>query len=329
MAVCAARMLGFSALLLLIAAFAPGCDTGRQDSPPSSTEPSAQTDTVFSDRIESLEAEVAVAEAAVSAAEAEAAELAAEQAAEARAAIIRAAELERKLEVTESILFGVFQYPQEETVPPAVLWLPPGGYRTNEASVPIAVMSPRGWTVTIDGAVVEPEVGDSGLVRMISTEVNLDEGVNRITIFAVSNSGEERDLSISVTRDSSLVRRYGRILDNRVDPDRGWAWYAGIDFGEMDLEPEYGQGDFDTGDVAIDFHPVAHDAIGIFTDAATGFSIYGQDRLVLIGDEIRDIFYGFHGHPERLDGDPHTWVVDLLLDDDEITQFIGPVPLGD
>jgi len=215
-----------------------------------------------------------------------------------------------KLARCEEMLFP----PDEgEEWPPSspALWFPPTSwYVTESDTIEVVVFASASSVVLIAGLEVESggrwAVGNAVFIR----EVPLAEGPNPIEIVA---DGEP--LLATVERDSGLTRQYGRVLDSRVE----WSesridHFLGIDYGDMDFEPDYGQGDFEAGEVIVEFAQLAPTSVAIVT------SPYSS-KLVLTGED--DIWEHFSYEVSHFD----PWSV--LLEGDTIIQIEGPIPLGD
>lgn len=182
------------------------------------------------------------------------------------------------------------------------IWSPPhSGYQTEAAAITVVIIGPDDDRVTVNGMVADIE-DSAGPESTYSLEIPLDEGPNRLDMTIGEN-----DVAWSVIRDSSLVRRYGRVLDPRRES-------LGIDYGDMDFQPEYGAGDFDPGDVVVEFADVPASARVITTSAYSSMVIITGQKA------IADFF---------LDVSPPTDVWSVLLRDNSIVHLEGPVPLGD
>jgi hypothetical protein len=153
-------------------------------------------------------------------------------------------------------------------------------------------------------------------------EVPLTEGENNLTI-TVATAEIEETLDLQVVRDSGLVRSYGRILDTRAS-DTSRAWDAGVDFGEIDLEPDYGRADFEAGEVVVEFYPMAAGAVAMINwpyDEMLPPQVRGRD-------EIWDML-NFNLEPDHpYQPVARTWVWSILIDGDKIVQ-LETVALGD
>lgn len=225
----------------------------------------------------------------------------------------------------EQLLFGVTKYPEADVEAPGILFIPTHGYRTIEPQITVEVMAAEGSTVTIDGAEASELMAYAGGLMRYAREVDLEIGSNAISVSVTSISGEITDLPMVVYHDPQLVQRFGFVVATPIE-DYGSTWQVGVDFVDVDMGGEFGN-TYDNPQVDIELFPVSAGALASIRDGATGFGIYSEELLVLTGREIRDMFHGFHGHPERLDGDPHTWVFSLLIDNGRIVQF-EPIPIG-
>ena len=186
------------------------------------------------------------------------------------------------------------------------IWSPATSpYLTLDPAIEVRIYARRDATVQVGAVTAEPVQDWAGGHAMFIATIELDEGPNAIR---VDIDGIVTDLA--VVRDSSLQRRYGRVLDT-------WGHYLelGIDFGEMDFEPDYGQGDFFPGDIAVDFKPLASDVVLID-------SPFWEWETVTRGD---DSVWEYFAHGEG----SHNDVYNILLDGDTVLQLEGPVPLGD
>lgn len=183
-----------------------------------------------------------------------------------------------------------------------IIWFPPhSGYHTEAEAITVEIIASDGADVSVNGLV--PVVDDrAGPESTYSIDLSLDEGPNRLDIAI-----DDKNVSWSVVRDSSLNRAYGRVLDPRRDA-------LGIDYGEMDLEPAYGQGDFDPGVVVVEFADVAASTNVITTSPYTS-------RVIITGQQA---IFGFYHN----DSAP-TEVWSVLLRGNEIVHLEGPMPLGD
>ena len=220
----------------------------------------------------------------------------------------------------------------EEWPPPSPdVWFPPrSGFVTNEPSITVVVFAPESATVTVNEAVAEPSSDRwAGGNRLFTAAVPLREGANTVGVVV-----DAETTLLDVVYDAGLVRRYGRVLDSRgtvlpagstergVQPGCGFGeenacvlYELGVDFGEIDLEPEYGQGDFEPGQVVVEFKRLTPSTIApITTHAGT--------ELLLEGSEMIWEFFS-HGETTHFD------VWNFLLDADAIVQIEGTVPLGD
>lgn len=225
----------------------------------------------------------------------------------------------------EHLLSDVVKYPTAGVEPPAILFIPTHGYRTIEPQITVEVMATEGSTVTIDGAEASELMAYAGGLMRYTAEVDLEVGSNAISVSVTSTSGEIADLPMVVYHDPQLVQRFGFVVATPIE-DHGSTWHVGVDLVDVDMGGEFGN-TYNNPQVDIELFPVSAGALAPIRDGATGFGIYSEELLVLTGRAIRDLFYGFHGHPERLDGDPHTWVFSLLIDDGQIVQF-EPIPIG-
>ena len=237
---------------------------------------------------------------------------------------LRDEELDR-LTQCEHLLFGVTKYPSVEAKAPGILFIPTHGYRTIEQRITVEVMAVEGSTVTVDGAVAHELMGYAGGFMRYTGEADLDVGSNAIDVSVASPEGQVVELPMVVYHDPQLEQRFGFVVSTPIE-GYGPSWQVGIDYVNVELGSEFGNS-YDNPTVDVEVLPVSVGALALVRDGATGFGIYGEELLVLTGPEIRDLFYGFHGHPERLDGDPHTWVFSILLDDGEVVQF-EPIPIG-
>lgn len=234
-----------------------------------------------------------------------------------------------KLEQCEEILFSSDRAEDGPSDEPAV-WFPNlAGHVTNEAEVTIVAFADADADVTVAGFEATPfDWGPSGY-RPFLVVVPLEEGSNSLD--AVVDS---EPFTITVIYDPSLVRRYGRVLDTRamllpagsiepgVEEGCGFAedqacvvYELGIDFGEMDLEPDYGQGDFSPGEIDVEF-------LRLTPSVAVATADFGGPNDGLAGSEEVWNFFG-HGNTTLFD------VWNFLLDNDLIVQIAGPLPLGD
>lgn len=215
-----------------------------------------------------------------------------------------------KLARCEEMLFP----PDEgEEWPPSspALWFPPTPwYVTESATIEVMVFAPESSEVLIAGLDVEPGgrwVGDNAV---FIHDVPLAEGRNPIEIIA---DGEP--LIATIERDSSLIRRFGRVLDSRAEwSESRTDHFLGIDYGDMDFEPEYGQGDFEAGDVIVEFVQLTPTSVAVVT------SPYSS-KIILTGED--DIWEYFSYEVSHFD----PWSV--LLDGDTLIQIEGPIQLGD
>lgn len=216
-----------------------------------------------------------------------------------------------KLVRCEEMLFPPIDDEEWPPSSPAVWFPSSGGYVTNEPTILVAVFASQSVIVTVNGTVATQSSDDwVGGNAIFSAEASLAQGPNDITVVA----GDEV-FDLVVVRDPSLLRRYGRVLDIKEVWDEGS--YLGIDFGEMDLVPDYGQGDFDPGEVIVEFYRLVPSTMAIISD---GPAAYDETRLVGTESILADYFYtGDCGH--------NVW--NFLLDGDTIVQIEGPVPLGD
>lgn len=237
---------------------------------------------------------------------------------------LRDEELERLIQC-EHLLFDVTKYPSAEAEAPGILFIPTHGYRTIEPRISVEVMAVEGSTVTVDGAEAHELVGYAGGFMRYRGEVDLDVGSNAIDVSVTSPEGQVTDLPMVVYHDPHLEQRYGFVVSTPIE-GYGPSWQVGIDYIDVEFGGEFGNS-YDNPTVDVEVLPVSAGALAFVRDGATGFGIYSEELLVLTGPEIRDLFYGFHGQPERLDGDPHTWVLSLLLDAGEVVQF-EPIPIG-
>lgn len=189
---------------------------------------------------------------------------------------------------------------------PAV-WSPAySGFRTVEATLPVVVYAPYASEMTVNGV----DADDDWSPYFVAT-VPLEEGDNVLDIDA---GGEV--IQMLVVRDSALVRRYGRVLDAFVEWDAatGTDWFLGIDYGDMDLEPDYGTGDFDTGAVIVEFGELTASTPLIIDSAYSS-------RIILTDPQSIVDYFWYESPP--------TDVWNVLLDGDTIVQIEGPMPLGD
>jgi hypothetical protein len=205
---------------------------------------------------------------------------------------------------------------------PAIL-LPPGSpYLTDHESTEVLMLAPASATVTINGMDMtarQPWVGGN---MSFSAEVPLIEGENNLTI-TVASAGIEQTLDLRVVRDSGLIRGYGRILDTRAS-DASRAWEAGVDFGEIDLEPDYGRADFEAGDVVVEFLPMAADAVAMINwpyNEMLPPQVRGRDE---IWDMLNLNLEPDHPYQPVA----RTWVWSILIDGEQIVQ-LETVALGD
>lgn len=211
---------------------------------------------------------------------------------------------EEKLAHCEEMLFPRESMEWPESTP--AVWSPPHtGYRTAEPTITVVVYAPDSLAMAVNGVTADPESSPYFWV-----EVPLVEGDNQLVV--ETDDGELRMLAI---RDSSLVRRYGRVLDALAEWDEsGTDWFLGIDYGEMDLEPDYGQGDFETGDVTVEFGELLPSTTVIVQ------SPYSSKEIITGPEAIADYF--------RYESPP-TDVWNVLLDGDTIVHIEGPMLLGD
>lgn len=136
--------------------------------------------------------------------------------------------------------------------------------------------------------------------------VNLDAGSNEIVV--TINSGETE---LSIIREPTFEHVYGRVLDTWTGGE------LGIDFGEMDFEPDYGQGDFFPGQIVVEAKQLDPKVVLIYQPER------GWDwPLAIQGDgPVWDFFtYG--------DSRNHD-VWNIILNGDTIVQIEGPIPLGE
>jgi outer membrane murein-binding lipoprotein Lpp len=234
---------------------------------------------------------------------------------------LREEQLERLIQY-EHLLYGD---PSAKVNAPGTLFIPTHGYRTIEPQITIEVMVEEGSTVTIAGTEAAEVTSYAGGFIRHAAEVNLGVGSNMISVLATSPDSNVVELPMVVYHDPYLEQRYGFVVSTPIEAD-GPSWQVGIDYIDIELGGEFGNS-YDNPTVDVEVLPVSAGALAFVRDGATGFGIYSEELLVLTGPEIRDLFYGFHGHPERLDGDPHTWVFSLLLDHGEVVQF-EPIPIG-
>ena len=237
---------------------------------------------------------------------------------------LREEQLERLIQC-EHLLYGVARYPSAKVNAPGTLFIPTHGYRTIEPQITIEVMVEEGSTVTIAGVEAAEVMSYAGGFIRHAAEVDLGVGSNMISVLATSPDSKVVELPMVVYHDPYLEQRYGFVVSTPIEAD-GPSWQVGIDYIDVELGGEFGNS-YDNPTIDVEVLPVSASALAFVRDGATGFGIYSEELLVLTGPEIRDLFYGFHGHPERLDGDPHTWVFSLLLDHGEVVQF-EPIPIG-
>lgn len=237
---------------------------------------------------------------------------------------LRGEQLER-LNQCEHLLFDVVKYPAVDVEAPGILFIPSHGYRTNTSPITIEVMATEGSTVTIGSDEADELMSYAGGFMRYTGEVDLETGSNMISITVAPLVGDTVDLPMVVYHDPQLEQRFGMVLSTPIE-GYGPAWLVGVDFVDVETGGEFGN-TYDNPEVGVELLPVSPSAVAILRDQATGFGIYGDELLVLTGSEIRDVFYSFHGHPERIDGDPHTWVFSLLIDDGQVVQ-LEPVPIG-
>ena len=212
------------------------------------------------------------------------------------------------------------------------VWFPPASkFVTNESAITVEVFAAESARVTVSGvASTQSSDGWVGGNAIFYTEVTLDVGIN---VVDVRVDGDLID-SLEVQYDPGLVRRYGRVLDSRatilppgstdVGVEEGCGSgeesacvvdELGIDFGEMDLEPDYGQGDFEAGDVAVEFYRLTP------TSAAFITTHTGEELILTGASEIWDFFSW--GETNHFD------VWNILINDNTLVQIEGVVPLGD
>lgn len=196
---------------------------------------------------------------------------------------------------------------EEWPVSSPAVWSPSyTGYRTVEATLMAVVYAPDAATVTVNGV-------DAGTDRSpyFFVEVPLVEGDNVLEVVVGDDT-----MQVLVVRDSNLERRYGRVLDAHAewDAEKGTDWFLGIDYGDMDLEPDYGAGDFDPGDVIVEFGELTAATPLIINSAFSSKVILTSPRAIV------DYFWY---------ESPPTDVWNVLLDGDTIIQIEGPMPLGD
>ena len=237
---------------------------------------------------------------------------------------LRDEQLERLIQC-EHLLFDVTKYPSADAKAPGILFIPTHGYRTIEPQIAVEVMAAEGSTVTIDGAEAEELMSYAGGFMRYTGVVDLDVGSNTIDVSVASPGGDVVALPMVVYHDPQLQQRFGFVVATPIE-GYGPSWQIGIDSVDVNMGGEFGN-TYDNPEVDIEVLPVSAGALAFLRDGATGFGIYSEELLILTGPEIRDLFYSFHGHPERLDGDPHTWVFSLLIDDGQVVQF-EPIPIG-
>lgn len=215
-----------------------------------------------------------------------------------------------KLSRCEEMLFPPDE--DEEWPPPSpALWFPPTpSYITESDTIEVVVFAPESSQVSIAGSVVESGGRWVGGNAVFVHDVPLAEGRNPIEIVA---DGEP--IPATVERNSSLTRQYGRVLDSRaVWSESRTDHFIGIDYGDMDLEPDYGQGDFEAGEVIVEFVQLTPISVAVVT------SPYSS-KIVLTGED--DIWEYFSYEVSHFD----PW--SILLDKDTLIQIEGPIPLGD
>jgi hypothetical protein len=186
------------------------------------------------------------------------------------------------------------------------VWYPAASpYLTVDSDIEFRVYARRDATVQVGSITAEPVQDWAGGNAMFVATIGLDEGPNTIP---VDVDGAVTD--ITVVRGPSWQRGYGRVLDT-------WGHYLelGIDFGEMNLEPDYGQGDFSPGEIAVVFKPLAR-------DVALIDSPFWEWETITRGDDAVWEYFAY-GEGSHMD------VYDILLDGDTVLQLEGPVPLGD
>jgi hypothetical protein len=186
------------------------------------------------------------------------------------------------------------------------VWYPAASpYLTIDSAIEFRLYARRDATVQVGAIVAEPVQDWAGGNAMFVATIGLDEGPNTIP---VDVDGVITD--ITVVRGPSWQRRYGRVLDTW-----GHDLELGIDFGEMDLEPDYGQGDFSPGEIAVVFKPLADDIVLID-------SPFWEWETITRGDDAVWEYFAY-GEGSHMD------VYNILLDGDTVLQLEGPVPLGD
>ena len=236
-----------------------------------------------------------------------------------------------KLARCEELLFP----PDDSDVWPPLspdVWFPPASeFVTNESAIKVEVFASESASVMVSGvASTQSSDGWVGGNAIFYTEVTLDVGANVVEV----RVDDELIDSLEVQYDPGLVRRYGRVLDSRatilppgstdVGVEEGCGSgednaclvdELGIDFGDMDLEPDYGQGDFEAGDVAVEFYRLTP------TSAAFITTHTGKELTLTGASEIWDFFSW--GETNHFD------VWNILINDNTLVQIEGVVPLGD
>lgn len=159
--------------------------------------------------------------------------------------------------------------------------------------------------VFVGSVAAEPVQDWAGGKAMFVATVRLGEGPNAID---VNIDGVVTEFT--VVQDPSLQHMYGRVLDT-------WARHLeiGIDFGEMDFEPDYGQGDFFPGEVVVDFKQLSSNVVLINNP-------FWEWESVTSGD---DTVWDYFAHGDA----SHNDVWNIILDEDTVLQLEGPIPLGD
>jgi len=179
-------------------------------------------------------------------------------------------------------------------------------YVTNDPEIQISVYAAADSTVAVNSIAAEPVQDWANDKAMFWATINLDVGSNTL-IVTIDNAATE----LIVNRDPSLERAYGRVLDT-------WTYgELGIDFGEMDFEPDYGQGDFFPGAVDVDSKQLDRNVVLIHKPER------GWDWPIAIRGE--ETVWNFFTYGEARNHD----VWDILLDGDTIIQIEGPIPLGE